>query len=315
MNDTTCVPIPVQTGNLDQPGLPESDGSKRTSYPPYPRKLKGKTDRTMDHTPKLKLDAGTDKETNVYTWPVQLPQSLPGLYEMKSKEHGVALIINNKTFAHHKERNGTDRDEENLIETFRFLGYRVEIRRDRTKEDIERMFDDIDSLIKDEDDSFVCCILSHGSDNVVYGKDSKEVFLRTKDYSLERKLAEKCSTLKGKPKMFFVSTCRKTKKTVSTCATGTQTAREFDGDDHPRGDFAFNFATLPGESSARYPDTGTVYIRKLCDVLCHFATKATLADMQKLVIKELNQCRDEQVPASEEQMEKNVYFFDDIYTS
>ena len=238
MNDTTCVPIPVQTGNLDQPGLPESDGSKRASYPPYPRKLKGKTDRTMDHTPKLKLDADTDKETHVYTWPVQLPQSLPGLYEMKSKD----------------------------------------------------------------------------KNNSVYGKDSKEVFLRTEDNSLERKLAEKCSTLKGKPKMFFVSTCRKTKKTVSTCATGTQTAREFDGDDHPRGDFAFNFATLPGESSARYPETGTVYVRKLCDVLCRCATKATLADMQKLVIQELNQCRDEQLPASEEQMEKNVYFVDDIYT-
>ena len=123
---------------------------------------------------------------------------------MKSQEHGVALIINNKKFKKHPTRNGTERDEINLIETFRFLGYRVEVRRGCTQNGIEEIFDSINTLIKQEDDSFICCILSHGADNVIYGADSEPVMLR-KDHKyncLEIKIIN-CQKLTGKPKLFF----------------------------------------------------------------------------------------------------------------
>ena len=43
-----------------------------------------------------------------------------GFYSMNAKRHGVATIINNKEFRsdEHKTRRGTDRDEQNLSETW-----------------------------------------------------------------------------------------------------------------------------------------------------------------------------------------------------
>ena len=298
-------PVSLNPSNLE----PDSNQSRK-SYQPYKRKLK--EDRTMPHKPKLKLDEDPRKVTEVTMCPVQEPRTLVCNYPMKSKEHGVALIINNKKFAadRHKTRNGTERDEENLVETFRFLGYRVEIRRDCTKEDIERMFDDIDSLIKDEDDSFVCCILSHGSENTIYASDSEGVVLRTEENSLEIKLA-KCGRLERKPKLFFISTCRKPKKAESD---GSAHALESDCDVlHTRADFIFNYATLRGEESWRYTDTGTSYISKLCQILCENATKATLSDIQKRVAQVVGKMEMHQLPTLEEQTTRNVYFFDDFF--
>ena len=306
----------LQPANQNQPSLPEPEGPwpwtrHATSYSPYSRELK---ERTMKHVPKLKLESNPGDVMKVETCPVQRPSRLPGLYQMKNKEHGhgVALIINNENFAadRHKKRNGTNRDEENVVETFRFLGYRVEIRRDCKKEDIESLFDNIDSLIKNEDDSFICCILSHGCANVVYGSDSNQVLLRTKPNSLEKKLGEKCPRLNGKPKIFFLSTCRQ----QNTVTRGSQTEPELEGDTIiPRADFVFCFATLPGEAATRYPDTGNIYIRKLCHVVCENATKATLYELHLKVTRELKQGSDDQVPAFEGQLDRSVYFFDDMF--
>ena len=86
---------------------------------------------------------------------------------MKAEKHGVALIINNKTFLakEHKVRMETDRDEQNLIETWLFLGYYIVVVRNITRDEMARTFEKIDTLLNIAEgvanDSFVCCILSH----------------------------------------------------------------------------------------------------------------------------------------------------------
>ena len=316
---TVVFTEPIQVPESWDPPETESDGpSTRTSYPPYPRVFTSKSDRTMKRKPKLKLNEDPKKLTTLDTWPIQSPPSLVGNYPMKSQfpahGHGLALIINNENFdqPQHKQRKGSDRDEYNLIETFRFLGYRVEIRRDCEKEVIERLFDDMNASIKDEDDSFVCCILSHGSDNIIYGSDSEGVILRTAENSLEMKLA-KCVMLKHKPKLFFVSTCRKPKPKPKEGDAGTREPESDSNEINPRADFAFNYATLPGEASWRYTDTGTFYISKLCQILCENATKATLSDIQKKVAQVVGGMEMHQLPTQEEQTTRNVYFFDDFF--
>ena len=287
------IPPPEQPADQNQPCHAESDGwpfLKCTLAKPYSREMKA--DLTMPHTPVLKPGGKVTKSL------VERPGD--AIYEMKSKPHGLALIISNKKFKCHKKRNGTEVDEDNLCETFRFLGYRVKFERDCSKDKMERLFDAINTLVTDNDDSFVCCILSHGSNNIVYGSDSEEVFLHTQENSLERKLVNKCPTLKGRPKLFFVSACRKTKAAPPP---------ESDGDDS-RGDLAFFYSTLPGDDSTRFPDRGTVYIEKLCDVLCRSATSMTLSNIQKKVAEEMGVTS--QFPASEERLKRNVYFFDDV---
>ena len=56
---------------------------------------------------------------------------------------------------------------------------------------------------KVEHDSFVCCILSHGTKDSIIGSNSKEVL---RDYIEQQ--AGKNKTLSDKPKIFFLQACR-----------------------------------------------------------------------------------------------------------
>ena len=94
---------------------------------------------------------------------------------MKSEKHGVAMIINNKMFVKkkHGTRTGTDRDEDNLIETWQYLGYHVVVFKDCKRDTMAQLFLNIDEAILNdvrdvEHDSFVTCILSHGKEGTVY---------------------------------------------------------------------------------------------------------------------------------------------------
>ena len=254
------------------------------------------------------------KPINTEDAPVMKPSSkLAGLYEMKSFPHGVALILNNKTFDQtedhkFKDRDGTEIDVKNLVETFRFLGYRVKVRHQCTKMEIEKSFDDINTLVEKGDDSFVCCILSHGDDIVIYGCDSNPVFLRGgRDECLEQKLA-RCKSLHCKPKLFFISACRgnKSAKSVADSSNPHKTSI--------RSEFGFYCSTLFEEVSMRNPDWGTYFVSNLCQVLCQYATNATLSEMIKKVNQSVGEVGyDCQVTDSGEQLEHNVYFFNDKF--
>ncbi len=53
-------------------------------------------------------------------------------------------------------------------------------------------------------DSFVCVILSHGSDGVIYASDG----IIPVDKFIGYFRADRCASLVGKPKMFFIQACR-----------------------------------------------------------------------------------------------------------
>ena len=56
---------------------------------------------------------------------------------------------------------------------------------------------------------FICCILSHGAVGAIYGTDGKTVPIKDlTDYFTPAN----CSTLRGKPKLFFVQACQGTGK-------------------------------------------------------------------------------------------------------
>ena len=92
---------------------------------------------------------------------------------MIAKKHGVAMIINNKTFKEHSKRTGTDRDEANLIETWRYLGYHVVVFKDCKRDTMAQLFLNVDEEVLNdvrdvEHDSFVSCILSHGKEGMFH---------------------------------------------------------------------------------------------------------------------------------------------------
>uniref|UniRef100_A0AAQ5ZDV8 Caspase 3 n=1 Tax=Amphiprion ocellaris TaxID=80972 RepID=A0AAQ5ZDV8_AMPOC len=101
----------------------------------------------------------------------------PYRYNMNYPCIGICLIINNKNF--HRStgmntRNGTDVDAACLAKTFSSLGYQVRVTNDQTVSEMERLM----SLASAEDHSqkasFVCVLLSHGDEGVIYGTDGCE---------------------------------------------------------------------------------------------------------------------------------------------
>lgn len=117
-------------------------------------------------------------------------------YPINKKGHGLALIIVNKTFKPHPDhldkkplstRDCADRDESNLRDLWTHLGYRIRVEKDKTADQIESIFEeiradrDIDNTIQQGDDSFVCCISSHGTwdsergVDVVYGVEGVQI--------------------------------------------------------------------------------------------------------------------------------------------
>ena len=186
---------------------------------------------------------------------------------MSQKPHGVAIIINNVHFFDPKvlsTRDGSDTDSNNLERTLKGLGYKpVMVLEDRKGDQITRAFRDVCEMDHSKHDSFVCCLLSHGMEGAVYGKDGQLVKIR----DLSKKLA-RCEGLQGKPKIFFIQTCQGSDKPEELKKDDDKHDPDKDVASLPRdSDFFFGYATSPETVALRNEVTGTWYIHELCQVL------------------------------------------------
>uniref|UniRef100_A0A8C6XQ97 Interferon regulatory factor 2 n=1 Tax=Naja naja TaxID=35670 RepID=A0A8C6XQ97_NAJNA len=130
-------------------------------------------------------------------------------YRMDCPEMGICILVNNKHFLPNTGmalRSGTDADAALVFDTFRTLGYNV-----KTYNDLpcKRIIEVLQNIAKDDHkkrNSFVCVLLSHGEDGLIYGTDGP-LELKTLT-SLFR--GDRCKTLRGKPKLFFIQVIRNT---------------------------------------------------------------------------------------------------------
>jgi len=237
-------------------------------------------------------------------------------YEMSSFPHGIALIINNEEFSRQEHREGTGIDEKNLIQTFRYLGYIVEVHRDCSASQMKDIFDEV-STRRDHSkyDSFVCCILSHGEEGKIYGSDSVIVDMN----DLVKKLnGESCKLLANKPKMFFVQACQEKGRDTGTRVASDSDEPRIEEDSDPisipdETDFYFGYATPPGKVAWRDLDHGSWYVSELCRALCSHATYADLHHMvQEVHDKVGTDYKNEgykQAPEATTRLRKDIYFF------
>ncbi|RLW00981.1 hypothetical protein DV515_00008369 [Chloebia gouldiae] len=204
-------------------------------------------------------------------------------YKMTSRPCGVCLILNNHNFAkaregvlehkHMKDRNGTNVDAAALRNVFSKLHFRVEEYRDLTAEEIRETVNIFQNADHEDKDCFVCCILSHGKKGIIYGVDGQEVPIRELTTSFT---AQNCSSLAGKPKVFFIQACQGDAfhkgVAIETDAVEEDSSVERDArfqlDCIPaEADFLLGMATLQDYVSYRSPKEGTWYIQALCQHL------------------------------------------------
>lgn len=102
------------------------------------------------------------------------------------------------------DRKGTEHDEVSLEKTFKWLGFTVIKKRNCTRDQMFQNLKEIADMDHSKFDAFVCCIMTHGSDNHVYGTDWVSLSIG----DMKCLFNESCPSLQMKPKIFFIQACR-----------------------------------------------------------------------------------------------------------
>ncbi|XP_065918503.1 uncharacterized protein [Dysidea avara] len=241
-------------------------------------------------------------------------------YEMKCRPHGKAVIINNyefhsidPVFEALPTRGGSEIDEENLRVVWKYLRYDVCVFRNLTASQLNQQLAKI--ALEDHTNfySFVCCILSHGSSDGIYGTDGELVKISE---IIKLFNGNCCPSLVNKPKLFFVQACRgeNVDKAVHL--------EERDGNDvfgdalrnslPSVTDLLLAYSSPLGYKSWRSLRYGSWYISKLCEVFMDNALQQDLLNMLTMVNKKLSEAYTaegfKQCPAPVTLLRKQVWF-------
>lgn len=207
-------------------------------------------------------------------------------YNMSHKNWGYAVIFNHEFIDFQVPRTGTNVDCENLTEELSRLHFDVESCKDLRKDEIRDKMIYLSSLDHSENDCILIAILSHGEyGGIVFAKDK----YYSVDYLTSFFTADKCPSLAGKPKLFFIQACQGDNdqtgvnrssriKTDSSIPTISYTLPAY-------ADFLIVFSTIPGYVSYRDTVKGGWFIQSLCDQLRINGTRYSIMDLLTHVIQ------------------------------
>ena len=121
------------------------------------------------------------------------------------------------------DRKGTEIDEAALCKTFKWLHFDVRQFPNRTADEIRGELDKIAQEDHSKYDAFVCCILSHGCEKGIYGKDWNCIPI-SEIRSIFK--GNYCKSLREKPKIFFIQACRGKDRDMGTLKLDKATESE-----------------------------------------------------------------------------------------
>ncbi|XP_019946087.2 caspase-3-like [Paralichthys olivaceus] len=227
-----------------------------------------KTSEEVDSTPSSKgrTAAGSD----------------PHRYRMDYPNIGTCVIINNKNFHSRTKmsyRNGTDVDAAFAMKTFSELGYKLIMANDQTVSQMKTLLSNVSREDHSSSASFVCVLLSHGDEGVIYGTDGCE---RLENLTRNFK-GDRCKSLVGKPKLFFIQACRGSAlddgAMIETDSVDEQTSERIPVE----ADFLYAYSTAPGYYSWRNTSNGSWFMQSLCEMLMQHKGKLELMQIMTRV--------------------------------
>ncbi|KAL9966428.1 hypothetical protein ACROYT_G024498 [Oculina patagonica] len=209
----------------------------------------------------------------------------------------MCVIINNINF-HDKTltREGAYLDQLRLRNLFSELYFTVFVLNDLRRDEMLKAAADFAAKDHSHFDAFVFVVMSHGDErDVIYGVDERKTTIE--DLMSEFK-APNCPTLRNKPKLFFIQTCRGPKEESSSATTGNSDwcMEAFSPDSTlPRSvcpqeaDFLLSFSTAPGYKAWRNPQSGSQFIQTLVEVIrkrhFHDHLLDMLTEVNRLVVE------------------------------
>lgn len=239
---------------------------------------------------------------------------------------GFCLIINNEKFSQSqkylKDRQGTEVDMECLVKVFKWLGFQVEVENDCESTRMLSVVRELSRRDHSHMDCLVCCILSHGKEDGVYGVDGDVVAIKQLTEFFD---GIKCRSLAGKPKLFFVQACQgnKEQRAVYIESDGPSRSRSHSlvqsdavviRDSIPAdADFLLGMATVNSFACYRDKVEGTWYIQTLCRNLVRLVPRGV--DLMSILTKvnadvgqKTNSTGNKQMPQPAFSLTKRVVF-------
>lgn len=187
---------------------------------------------------------------------------------MNHKKRGVAIIFNHFEFdiPHTPARRGTQVDCDAMETSLKDLDFEVIIFNELKANEIEMRLNEVAARDHTNNDCLVVVAMSHGESNVILAKDKAY----QTEILWESFKGDKCRTLIGKPKLFFIQACRGKKYD-----SGVEVPKdEVDSaglmpPNNPimipsTADFLVMFSTYDDHFSFRNPAIGSWFIQSLC---------------------------------------------------
>ncbi|XP_074622410.1 uncharacterized protein LOC141880775 [Acropora palmata] len=215
-----------------------------------------------------------------------------------TKYRGYCVIINNLKFQENEEgyRKGAEQDDKRLENLFKSLRFRVIMKRNLEKNQIERVAQEYGGRNHDKFAAFFLIVMSHGDDrDCILGVDNRTTSVK----ALMREFqAERCPSLKGKPKILIIQTCRGSRQCdverfddfvgsinaeldlADNCVGPFSMDSSLSKSVFPtEADFLLAFATVPGYAAFRSEESGAFFIQELVEVIEKYHGSHHLLDM------------------------------------
>uniref|UniRef100_A0A8D8Y030 Caspase-1 n=1 Tax=Cacopsylla melanoneura TaxID=428564 RepID=A0A8D8Y030_9HEMI len=207
-------------------------------------------------------------------------------YNMSHARRGRAIVFNHDEFQmdNMTPRPGSGADVKNLEASFDALGFQVSVYTNPEFREITEILSNLSQEDHSDADCLVVAVLTHGL-------GERYLWAHDMPYFVEKLwlpfTADKCRTLAGKPKIFFIQACRGTKldggvRLVSRA--NTETDAGVNAYKIPSyADFLIAYSTVEGFYSWRHPENGTWFIQCLCQELADSGSKLDLLSIMTRV--------------------------------
>lgn len=201
-------------------------------------------------------------------------------YNMNHSRRGFCIIFNHEEFKDNymPPRTGSQYDACRLESTFTALGFSVQVYHDLEGDKIKNIINDLAKADHTTCDTVVIIVLSHGMrSNILMSHDR----MYPVDMLWTPFMPDKCPSLAGKPKLFFIQACR-----GENLDGGVRLRSQTETDNASNtykiptmADFLIAYSTTEGFYSWRNPQNGTWFIQSLCDVLDEEGAKLDLSTL------------------------------------
>lgn len=184
-------------------------------------------------------------------------------YDMNHKRRGVALVLNHVNFESMATRKGSMKDSVDLKTSLDKLGFDVRVYTDPTVKTITTTLQSTAAEDHTNADCLIVVAMSHGESGLLHSHDS----LYPVDALWAPFTADRCSTLAGKPKLFFIQACRGTQLDKGVKIIHETDSKRTTYSIPAYADIMVAYSTYDGFYSWRNPDAGSWFIQALCEEL------------------------------------------------